>query len=122
MPTVNTLLSKTNLEKLAFIGNHIQRFNTDRSFFEECINLLIKWKDSGRPIRVIVKGTTINYEMAIESLTYSEEDGTGDVYFSLELKEYKFIKVPTIKISSITLTTPTTTRAGNNTLCEQIQM
>jgi len=30
--------------------------------------------------------------MIIENLTYSEVDGTGDVYFALELKEYKFIK------------------------------
>nr|WP_283246268.1 LysM peptidoglycan-binding domain-containing protein [Zhenhengia yiwuensis] len=38
--------------------------------------------------------------MAIESITYSEADGTGDVYFILELKEYKFIKA-----SNVTTTT-----------------
>ena len=52
--------------------------------------------------------------MAIESLTYSEVDGTGDVYFTLELKEYKFISTPTVKTTTTkngtTLTTPTTTR------------
>ena len=45
--------------------------------------MLLKCKDSGRPIRVIVTETPINYAMAIESITYSEVDGTGDVYFIL---------------------------------------
>ena len=74
----------------------------------ECINQLLKWKNSGKPIRVIVTGTPINYAMAIENLTYSEVDGTGDVYFSLELKEYKFISTTTK--NGTTLTTPSTTR------------
>lgn len=30
----------------------------------DCINILLKWKDSGRPIRVIVTETPINYAMA----------------------------------------------------------
>ena len=77
----------------------------------ECIKLLLKWKESGRPIRVIVTETPINYAMAIESLSYSEVDGTGDVYFTLELKEYKFIKTPFVGASSKnTLTTPPTIR------------
>ena len=78
----------------------------------ECIKLLLTWKDSGKTIRVIVTGTPINYAMAIESLTYSEVDGTGDVYFTLELKEYKFIKttIATTTTSRIILTTPTTQR------------
>lgn len=84
----------------------------------ECIKLLLKWKDSGKPIRVIVTGTPINYAMAIEILTYSEVDGTGDVYFSLELKEYKFISTTgqtTTTKNGTTLTTPTTTREVKST-------
>lgn len=73
----------------------------------DCIKMLLKWKDSGKPIRVIVTETPINYAMAIESITYSEIDGTGDVYFILELKEYKFIKA-----SNVT----TTTTANGTTL------
>lgn len=79
----------------------------------EYIKQLIKWKNSGKPIRVIITGTPINYAMAIENLTYSEVDGTGDVYFSLELKEYKFISTTgqtTTTKNGTTLTTPTTTR------------
>jgi hypothetical protein len=33
--------------------------------------------------------------MTIESFTYSEQDGTGDIYYTLDLKEYK---KPAIKV------------------------
>ncbi|MDO5565471.1 MAG: LysM peptidoglycan-binding domain-containing protein [Planctomycetia bacterium] len=78
------------------------------------IKQLLKWKESGRPIRVIITGTPINYAMAIESLSYSEVDGTGDVYFTLELKEYRFIKTSLSNTLTTTngtqLTTPTIQR------------
>lgn len=105
------LIGKTGLMSMtieSFFPNQQYSFCLYRDFQKpyEYIKQLLKWKESGRPIRVIVTGTPINYAMAIESLTYSEVDGTGDVYFSLELKEYKFIKTP----SSNTLTIPTTQR------------
>lgn len=105
------LIGKTGLMSMtieSFFPNQQYSFCLYRDFQKpyEYIKQLLKWKESGRPIRVIVTGTPINYAMAIESLTYSEVDGTGDVYFSLELKEYKFIKTP----SSNTLTTLPTQR------------
>lgn len=122
IPHQNTTVNINQLGEINLIGKTGLMSMTIESFFPaqqysfclyrdfqkpyEYIKQLLKWKELGRPIRVIVTGTPINYAMAIESLTYSEMDGTGDVYFSLELKEYKFIKTP----SSNTLTTPTTQR------------
>ncbi len=105
------LIGKTGLMSMtieSFFPNQQYSFCLYRDFQKpyEYIKQLLKWKDSEKPIRVIVTSTPINYAMAIESLIYSEVDGTGDVYFSLELKEYKFIKTP----SSNILTTPTTQR------------
>ena len=57
---------------------------------KECIALVEKWMASGKPIRYIVTGA-INAECTLESFEYGERDGTGDVYFSLELKEYRAI-------------------------------
>ena len=130
IPHQNTTLNITNLGEINLIGKTglmsmtIENFFPDQQYnfclyngFQkpyEYIKQLLKWKNSGKPIRVIVTGTLINYAMAIESLTYSEVDGTGDVYFTLELKEYKFISTPTVKTTTTkngtTLTTPTTTR------------
>ena len=127
IPHQNTTVNITELGEINLIGKTGLASMTIQSFFPnqdypfclytgypkpyECIKLLLKWKESGKPIRVIVTETPINYAMAIESLSYSEVDGTGDVYFTLELKEYKFIKTPSIGTSSKnTLTTPPTNR------------
>ena len=130
IPHQNTIVNINEIGEINLIGKTGLMNMTIESFFPaqqysfclynnflkpyEYIKQLLKWKDSGRPIRVIVTGTPINYAMAIESLTYSEVDGTGDVYFSLELKEYRFIKTPTSNTittkNGTTLTTPTTQR------------
>lgn len=129
IPHQNTTVNITEIGEINLIGKTGLMNMTIESFFPnqqynfclykdfqrpyEYIKQLLKWKESGKPIRVIVTGTPINYAMAIENLTYSEVDGTGDVYFSLELKEYKFISTTgqtTTMKSGTTLTTPTTTR------------
>lgn len=56
------------------------------------INQLIRWKDSHSILRLLI-GSKINIQVVIESLKYGEEDGTGDVYFDLSLKEYVEITV-----------------------------
>lgn len=113
------LIGKTGLMNMtieSFFPNQQYNFCLYNDFLKpyEYIKQLLKWKDSGKPIRIIVTGTPINYAMAIESLTYSEIDGTGDVYFSLELKEYKFISTTTGQTTTTkngtTLTTLPTTR------------
>ncbi len=54
----------------------------------ECINLLIKWKESKKPVRVVISDSPVNMSMAIMNLEYQEKDGTRDIYYSLELTEY----------------------------------
>ena len=113
------LIGKTGLMNMtieSFFPNQQYNFCLYKDFKEpyEYIKQLLKWKNSGKPIRVVVTGTPINYAMAIENIVYSEIDGTGDVYFTLELKEYRFIKTPSSNTlttaNGTALTTPTTTR------------
>jgi LysM repeat protein len=59
----------------------------------EYVEMIEGWRTSQKPIRVIFTDTPINLPMAIESFSYKEQDGTGDVYFSLELAEYIFLNV-----------------------------
>lgn len=59
----------------------------------ECVELIEGWRKSGKPIRLIITETPINIAMAIENFSYREKDGTGDVYYSLELAEYVFVGV-----------------------------
>ena len=53
-----------------------------------------EWRKSGKPIRVIITGT-LNMECTIESFTWGERDATGDIYYTLSLKEYKKPKTAT---------------------------
>ena len=61
----------------------------------ECIQKIEKWRLSGKPIRVAIMDTDINLAMAIESFDYGKEDGdgSGDVAFTLALKEYSYLNV-----------------------------
>jgi LysM repeat protein len=80
----------------------------------ECVELIESWMDE--PIRVTITGTNINMLMTIESFNHSEQDGTGDVYYTIELKEYRkpsleTAKKKTINKKSTKVMEPTTKRA-----------
>lgn len=52
-----------------------------------------RWRQTKRPIRLIITETPINLACAIESFTWGERGGSRDVDYSLKLKEYRFIQV-----------------------------
>lgn len=126
----NTVLNITNLGEINMIGKKGLASMSLTSFFPykpyyfctytdfpkpyECIKMLKKWKDSGKPIRLIITNTPINYAMTIEGLTYGEQDGTRDVYFTLELREYVFVQqtkpIQVTTSNGTKLTVPSTKR------------
>ena len=53
-----------------------------------------EWKNKGTVVRVILTGTDINQSMYITNFSYGEKDGTGDVYYSMDLLEYRPITIP----------------------------
>ena len=59
----------------------------------ECVAKIKKWMDKGEVLRFIVTGTEINFQVRITDFEYSEQDGTRDVYFTINLKEYREIKI-----------------------------
>lgn len=50
-----------------------------------------KMAESTEPSNINIAGTDVAMAVLIKKLDYGERDGTGDVYFSLELEEYRFI-------------------------------
>lgn len=68
----------------------------------QCVEMINKWKESNKPIRVVIVGTDVNLAMGIESFSYgrSDGDGSGDVAFVLELTEYSFLNTPRSKVES----------------------
>lgn len=60
-----------------------------------CAELIEQWWASGRPIRLLITTTNINHAMGIESFRYGLKDASGDLYYTLALKEYRFLAVGT---------------------------
>lgn len=96
-------------ELVAFAGRKLSTFdidcffpNQDYNFCEyygfpkpyDCIDKLKRWMDEGWILRLIVTETNINMECIITDFDYEEKDATGDVYYSLSLKEYRRFKMP----------------------------
>ena len=82
-----------------------------------------EWKNKGTVVRVIFTGTDINQEMYITNFAYGERDGTGDVYYTMDLLEYRPIIVPTITENNSNNTQntnrPTDTNNKNNSSNKQ---
>ena len=77
-----------------------------------------EWKNKGTVVRVILTGTDINQEMYVTNFSYGERDGTGDVYYNMDLLEYRPIIVPTVTENNSNNTQntnrPTDTNNKNN--------
>ncbi len=63
------------------------------------VNKILGWKEKGTTVRLLI-GKKINILVSIETFEYGEQDGTGDVYYTITFKEYReieLIKKPTKK-------------------------
>jgi nucleoid-associated protein YgaU len=81
------------------------------------VAIIEKWRDSKLPIRFIVTGSKINYLVTVREFSYEVEraGNRGDIYFSLTLKQFKWLPVryettkttrpPSTKVKTRTYTT-----------------
>ena len=85
------------IEISSFFPNPKRKYSfvsyTDYPKQYDCVNKIKKWMDKGEVLRFIVTGTEINFQVRITDFEYSEQDGTRDVYFTINLKEYRKIKI-----------------------------
>lgn len=61
------------------------------------IKKILEWKEKRKTVRVLI-GSNVNVLCSIESFQYGEQDGTGDVYYTIQFKEYRAVSVK--KLSS----------------------
>lgn len=83
------------LEISSFFPSHRYGFLEDSNIdFDpySYVRMLLDWREKNEPHRLIITETPFNFEVLIEDFTTSENDGTGDVYYRLSLKEYVRIK------------------------------
>ena len=52
------------------------------------LDYLNAWADDDQPVRMVITGTEINALVYIESVTQSEQDGTGDRYITVSVREF----------------------------------
>lgn len=59
----------------------------------ECVRIIEGWRDKRKPLRLVITGSVINYAVTIRDFSYDIQraGSAGDIYYSLTLKEYRFI-------------------------------
>lgn len=77
-------------------------------------NKLHSWQVSNQPLRLVVTGTGINMIVTILSFNTKEQDGTGDLYYELELLEYK--NTSSVSISSSSSSAGSSTKRTNDSI------
>lgn len=98
----NTAVNITNLGEINLIGKRGLKTLSLSSIFpkqeysfvqykgfpkpQKCVELIESWTDN--PVRLIITGMNINMLVTIESFNHAVQDASGDIYFTLELKEY----------------------------------
>ena len=100
----------------SFFPNHEYSFNAYSNVPKpyDIAHIFKEWKNKGTVVRVILTGTDINQEMYITNYSYGEKDGTGDVYYSMDLLEYRPITIPTITENTSNNTQNTSRPTENN--------
>ncbi|MEG2350718.1 MAG: LysM peptidoglycan-binding domain-containing protein [Hungatella sp.] len=61
------------------------------------VEMIKKWKANKLVVRVIVTDMGINMAMLIDNFNYSMNEGDGDIYYTLDLSEYRVLNVSSTK-------------------------
>ena len=109
VPIFNGTSLKT-IEFTSFFPNQEYSFCDYTGFMKpyEFSEKIQKWMYEGKPLRVIVTDSPTNMQCLIQQFDTVEQDGTRDLYFTLNLLEYRPIEVPSLSGSN-------TSNNSNNT-------
>lgn len=101
VPIFNGTSLKT-IELTSFFPNQEYSFCDYTGFMKpyEFSEKIQKWMYEGKPLRVIVTDSPTNMQCLIQQFDTVEQDGTRDLYFTLNLLEYRPIEVPNLSNSS----------------------
>lgn len=101
VPIFNGTSLKT-IELTSFFPNQDYSFCDYIGFMKpyEFSDKIQKWMYEGKPLRIIVTDSPTNMQCLIQQFDTVEQDGTRDLYFTLNLLEYKPIEVPNLSNSN----------------------
>ena len=97
VPIFNGTSLKT-IELTSFFPNQEYSFCDYVGFMKpyEFSDKIQKWLYEGKPLRIIVTDSPTNMQCLIQQFDTVEQDGTRDLYFTLNLLEYRPIEVPNL--------------------------
>lgn len=61
------------------------------------VDTIKRWVKEGTVLRYIITDTNINMNCRIKSFSFREQDGTGDVYYSISIQEHNEVKFTKVK-------------------------
>lgn len=101
VPIFNGTSLKT-IEFTSFFPNQEYSFCDYTGFMKpyEFSEKIQKWMYEGKPLRVIVTDSPTNMQCLIQQFDTVEQDGTRDLYFTLNLLEYRPIEVSSLNGSN----------------------
>lgn len=88
---------KRKLRTISFSSFFPRQYDTYCSYRKlktpkRCVEIIEELRE-GTPPQLVITGTPINFPCRIESFNWGEDDGTGDISFSITLKEHRAVKV-----------------------------
>ena len=130
----NTSVTVCNLGEINLLGKQKLRSVSFSSFFpsyydsgycdyrsdkpKKLVERIEKMKRAGR-VKLTITGTAINMYVTIESFEWGESDGTGDVNYTLNLKEHKKVSIPVSALVKEATTTASVSEQAETTQREQ---
>jgi len=60
----------------------------------EYVDIIERWRATKQPLNIIISELKVNFKCVIEDFKSAIQDGSGDIYYSLDIEEYK---TPAIK-------------------------
>lgn len=94
-----SLIGKRGIKSFSFNGifpkdNRTYSFDRSKQMSAwDYVKKLEEWRRREIPVRLIITDTPMNIAMAINNFSYGVQDGTGDVYYTLDMQEFKFINI-----------------------------
>lgn len=91
-----TLKGKRGLQEISFSSFFPKQYDSSYCDFSNIkspkayVDIIEKMKRAGT-VKLIITGTPINFRCTIESFEWGEEDGTGDIVYTLTFKEYRSV-------------------------------
>lgn len=101
-----TIIGERGATDLSFDAFFPREYNasyceyTDFPTPAECVRTIERWRNERKPLRLVVTGTDVNLPVTIRDFSYEVQraGSPGDIYYSMSLREYRFLNAKTAPI------------------------